>query len=195
VAKAQPYHYQFTRPEFAVEKVVIEHDEKGVGTIEFKKKDFDEAVTDPIVVSEEALARIDGALSELDFVNSTENYQYERSYEHLGTVTIRIRKNGKERAAEFNWTQNKAAKSLADEYRKLTNQYVWIFDIGVARENQPLNAPRLLDDLDSLYKRKELSDPKQMVPLLADLGDDERIPLIARNHAKRLIEQIRKQKD
>lgn len=51
-----------------------------------------------------------------------------------------------------------------------------------------------MDSLDYNINRGEISDPPQMVPLLTELGDDERIPLIARNHAAKLIKQIQKVK-
>jgi len=51
-----------------------------------------------------------------------------------------------------------------------------------------------MDIMDSYIKRNEISDAAQLVPYLKELGDDERIPLIARNHAKRLIKQIEKEK-
>jgi hypothetical protein len=40
--------------------------------------------------------------------------------------------------------------------------------------------------------RKELSDPLQLVPLLEDLANDEHIPLMARNHATRILKKIQK---
>lgn len=83
---------------------------------------------------------------------------------------------------------------MADEYRRIANQFVWVFDISVSRENQPLEAPKLLNSLDSMIKRNEISDAKQMVPFLEGLSNDERIPLIARNHAGKLIKQIEKEK-
>ncbi|HYJ92753.1 MAG TPA: hypothetical protein VEV84_15690, partial [Pyrinomonadaceae bacterium] len=61
-------------------------------------------------------------------------------------------------------------------------------------ENQPLNAPSLMDELDSYLRRNEISDPKQLLPLLKELSNDERIPLIARNHASKLAEKIDKDK-
>ena len=79
-----------------------------------------------------------------------------------------------------------------DEYRRIAQQFVWIFDINVARQNQPLNAPSLIDTLDGYLKRNEISDPPQMIPFLTELSNDERIPLIARNHAAKLIKQIEK---
>lgn len=188
------YFYEFSQPDFVVSQIIIEHDENGKGKISFMKRGFDELVTDPIQLSSAAMARIDTALATLNFLDSTEDYQYEKDYSHLGNIKIRVAKNGRERTARFNWTVNKDAKLLADEYRKIANQFIWIFDIEVARENQPLEAPRLLDSLDSMIKRKEISDSEQMVPFLEGLSNDERIPLIARNHAGKLIKQIEKEK-
>ena len=89
-------------------------------------------------------------------------------------------------------TNNPNAKLLADEYRRASNQAIFVFDISVARQNQPLDSPKILDRLESYISRNEISDPKQLIPLLRDLNTDERLPLIARNHALRLIKQIQK---
>ena len=186
------HFYEFTQPEFTISKIVIEHDDGGKGTITFTRKMFDETETDPLQISPTALARIAAAYAALNFLDSNESYQYEKDYSHLGVSTFRLKKDGKQRTATFNYTLNKYAKALADEYRKLGNQFIWVFDITVARENQPLEAPRLLDSLDSLIRRNEISDPTQMIPQLNGLADDERIPLIARNHARKLVERIGK---
>lgn len=186
------YFYDFSQPNFLVTKIHIEYDEQGKGTITFEKRDFGESVTDPIQLSAATLERLKNAYAALDFVNSTENYQFEKDYSHLGVIKIKVKKDGRERTAEFNYTTNKDAKILMDEYRKIGQQYIWIFDINVSRENQPLEAPKLLDTLDGYIKRKEISDPPQMIPFLTQLSNDERIPLIARNHATKIIKQIEK---
>ncbi len=188
------YFYEFTQPDFVISKIHIEHDENGKGKIAFLKKDFSEDFSDPFQLSEAALERVKAAWSALNFLDSTANYQYEKDYPHLGNMTFTMKKDGKMREAKFNWTDNKSAKNLADEYRKIGQQLIWIFDISVARENQPLEAPRLLDSLDSMIKRNEVSDAAQMIPILKELNDDERIPLIARNHALKLAAQIEKNK-
>ena len=188
------YFYQFTQPEFDISKIVIEHDDTGRGTITFTKKMFGDTATDPLQVSPTTLERINAAYAALNFLDSTENYQYEKDYSHLGVMTFRLKRSAKERSTTFNYTTNKDAKVLADEYRRLANQYVWIFDITVARENQPLDTPRLLDSLDSLMRRNEIADSEQMLPLLKNLSNDERLPLIARNHADRIVKQIEKGK-
>lgn len=194
LASDPTYFYEFSQPDFVINKIVIEHDDTGRGTITFTKKMFGDTVTDPLQVSPAALERINGAYTALDFIDSKESYQYEKDYSHLGVTTFRLKKGDKQRTAVFNYTVNKDAKILADEYRKLANQFIWVFDITVARENQPLETPRLLDALDGLLKRNEISDPVQMLPLLRGMKDDERVPLITRNHAGKLVEKIEKGK-
>lgn len=188
------YFYEFSQPNFVVSKINIEHDENGKGVISFVKNVSDEVITDPIQLSPAAMERINAVLTTLDFMNSTADYQFEKDYSHLGNVTIKINKEGKARETKFNWTQNQDAKALADEYRKIGNQYIWMFDVNLARTNQPLEAPKLMDLLDSYIKRNEISDAAQLIPFLKELGDDERIPLIARNHATRLVKEIEKVK-
>ena len=188
------YYYEFSQPDFVINKIIIQHDDSGAGTISFMKRGYSELVTDPIRISAAALERINDAYTVLNFLDSNDSYQYEKDYSHLGTTTYKLKRDGRERTTTFNWTVHKDAKILADEYRKIGNQFIWVFDITVSRENQPLEAPRLLDSLDSLIKRNEISDTTQMVPLLRGLADDERIPLIARNHAGKLVKDIEKVK-
>lgn len=103
-----------------------------------------------------------------------------------------MRKDGKERTAAYNWTTNADAKALMDEYRKIGNQYLWMFDITVARQNQPLETPKIMKAMDSYIRRNEISDPPQMIPFLQDLSNDERVPLITRNDAAKLVKEIEK---
>jgi hypothetical protein len=190
------YYYEFTQKDFLVRHIVIEHDENGKGKITFEKKEFEEAITDPLQLSSASMEKIKALFQTLNFVDSTESYQSaERNYAHLGTMKIRRKtEEGKERAVEFNWTENKDARALADEYRKIGQQYVWQFQIILARDNQPLEAPGLMDVLEAYLKRNEISDPPQMLPLLKELSNDERIPLMARNKAAKIIKQIEKPK-
>ena len=188
------YIYEFDQPNFVVSHVVIEHDEAGNGKISFMKRGLDEPESEPIILTKLTMDRINSALAALNFLDSTEVYQTPRDYSHMGNITLMFRKDSRERTVKYNWTDNKDAKALMDEYRKISNQYIWQFDMSISRENQPLNAPGLMDELDADLRRNEISDPSQMIPLLKELANDERIPLIARNHATRLAEKIEKAK-
>jgi hypothetical protein len=187
--------YEFSQPAFTVPHILIEHDENGKGKITFQKKDFDDEFTDPIQLSRVTLDKLNAHFDALNFLESDEDYQYEKDFSHLGNVNITLRRDGKTRTARYNWTAYEDAKAIAGEYRKLANQYIWMFDITVARANQPLETPRIIKALEGYIKRNDISDPAQMIPFLKDLSDDERVPLITRNSAAKLIKEIEKQKN
>ena len=186
------YSYEFSQPKFYVKHIVLEHDANGRGTVTFERLNEDVSVTEPLQLSSAALGRINAAWQGLQFLNSTADYQADKQFPHLGTMRIGMQRGEQKRVAEFNWTNNTDASTLASEYRKAADQAILIFDISVARQNQPLNAPKLMEAMESLLKRDALSDPQQLLPLLNDLTTDERIPLIARNHALRIIKKIKK---
>jgi hypothetical protein len=189
-ADTTSYSYEFTQPDFLVSHITIQHDAMGRGKISFQKKGVETAIEEPIELSTGALGRILGGWTDLRFLESTESYQSHLKYPHLGTMRLTMAREPLKRTAEFNWTDNKTASLLATEYRRVADQAVLIFDIALARESQPLNAPKLMDEFELLLKRNGLSDPQQMVPLLNEVSTDDHLPLIARNHALRLIKKL-----
>lgn len=190
--KPATFIYEFTQPEFYVRHIVIEHDVNGLGRINFERLNEGTAFEEPLQLSAAALARISKLWDQLGFLNSNESYQADKQFPHLGTMRLTMESEAQKRTAEFNWTHNKDAASLIDEYRRIADQAILIFDIEVARENQPLNGPKLMEQLERMLKRNGLSDPKQLVPLLKEITSDEHLPLMARNHAGRLLKQIQK---
>jgi hypothetical protein len=184
------YFYEFTQPEFTIRHISIEHDANGVGKITFERKGEETSIEEPINLSMGALGRVLGAWTELQFLESTENYQADKQFPHLGTMRLKMVRDKLNRTAEFNWTSNKNVSLLANEYRRVADQAVLIFDISVARETQPLATPKLMDEFEIQMKRNALSDPQQLLPLLTDISTDEHLPLIARNHAMRLIKKL-----
>ena len=190
--EAVKYSYEFSQPKFYIKHIVLEHDANGRGTVTFERLNEDTPVSEPIELSADALARISSAWQSLQFLESDADYQSNKQFPHLGTMKIGMQRGERKRVAEFNWTNNEDASTLVNEYRKAADQAILVFDIAVARENQPLNAPKLMETMESLLNRKALSDPRQLLKLLQDLSTDEHVPLIARNHALRLIKQIQK---
>jgi len=184
------YSYEFTQPQFIIRHIVVEHDGNGRGKITFEKLGDDSSIVEPIELSTAALARITGLWQALKFLDSETNYQTEQQFPHMGTMRLRMEQGTRKRVAEFNWTHNASAAALVNEYRRISDQAILVFDISVARENQPLNAPKLMELMESLLKRGGLSDSNQLIPLLEEITTDEHLPLIARNHAKRLLKQI-----
>ena len=186
------FSYEFTQPQFYVRHISIEHDANGHGAIKFERLRDEAVYEEPLELSPAALARIAALWEVLRFLDSEENYQSDKQFPHLGTMRLTMERDSRKRTAEFNWSNNKDAFSLANEYRRIADQAILIFDIGVARELQPLNTPKLMEEFELQLKRNGLSDPSQLIPLLKEISTDDHLPLIARNHALRLIKRIEK---
>lgn len=186
------YSYEFNQPEFFIRHIVIEHGADGRGRITFEKKNEETPVVEPIELSASSLARIAALWESLRFLESQEDYQANRQFAHLGTMRLKMEQDSRKRTAEFNWTNNKEAGALAREYRRVGDQAILVFDISIARESQPLNMPKLMEQFEGMLRRDDLSDPNQLIPLLKEISTDEHVPLIARNHALRLIKKIEK---
>jgi hypothetical protein len=191
-SKPTRFEYEFTQAQFFIRHIVIEHDQNGHGWITFERKNEEIPYKEPLELSAAASGRITSLWQALKFLDSNEDYQSPRQYPHLGTMRLKMEQDSRKRTAEFNWTSNKEASSLVSEYRRAADQAVLVFDLAIARENQPLNSPKLMDQLESMLKRNALSDAQQLVPLLKDITSDEHLPLITRNHATRLLKQIEK---
>ena len=189
------YVYTFDRPGFEYSKIRIEHDEDGRGRIWFKPDKEDESLDDPLALSPGTMTILRNAFDELRFLDSTEDYQFAgRDFSTLGNITITINRGGRTRTAKYNWTENKSAKVLMDTYRGISEEAIWKFEMTSARENQPLLTPGLVDTMDDHIKRGEIPDPQHLIPYLRDLANDERLPLIARNHLTRIADAIAKAK-
>lgn len=191
-AEAVKYTYEFSQPKFNVSHIILEHDANGRGTVTFRRLNEETPVVEPLSLSPAVLERIKHAWQSLQFLDSNTDYQASKQFPHLGTMKIGMQQGERKRVAEFNWTNNDDASTLISEYRKAADQAILIFDISIARENQPLNAPKLMEVMESYLKRDALSDPHQLLKLLQEVSTDEHVPLIARNHALRLIKKIQK---
>ncbi len=185
------YYYEFTQPSFYLRHIMLEHDATGRGQMTFERKPDTESYTEPLEIAPAALARINAAWMALRFLDSTEDYQSDRQFAHLGTMRLRMTEGERTRTAEFNWTHNAQAAALTNEYRRLADQQLFVFEITVARQYQPSDTVKLLKGLELQLNRDGISESAQLAPLLADLATDERIPLIARNQAERLAKKIK----
>ncbi|MDT7541013.1 MAG: hypothetical protein QOE33_917 [Acidobacteriota bacterium] len=188
------YFYEFTQPDFDVRHVHIEHDAAGRGTLTFERKNEEQPFTEPLEISPSAFARIVSAWEALKFLDSQESYQSDKHFANLGVIRLTMKQGTRERTAQFDWTNNDQVAALKREYQRLTDQQLFVFDMEIARQYQPSETVRILKRLEILLDRDDLSDNSRVAPLLSDLSTDERLPLIARNHATRLLKRIEKEK-
>ena len=191
---AARYVYEFKQPDFYVYFIHIEHDDTGRGLMRFERRSDTEQITEPFEFSPAALARVRAHWEALQFLEAQANYQAERSYPSMGQTRLTVRRGGQERTTEFNYSRNEDAQGLAEEYRRASEQALFVFDVGVAVESQPLETPKLLNRLESLVGRNYLSDPQQLLPLLRQLSEDERVPLVGRNQAARILKKLEEEK-
>lgn len=191
-AGAVRFVYEFRQPEFVVSHIRIEHDARGRGRISFERRGDAEPIVEPFELSTAALERIAAAWDALRFLESDASYQSVKQFPHLGTMRLGMTQGTRERTAEFNWSDDPNASALANEYRRAADQSIFVFEINLARDLQPLEAPKLLNRLESLISRDALSDPQQLIALLRSVSTDERFPLIARNQAGRILKKLEK---
>lgn len=187
------FHYLFENEKFTTPRIELLFDANGKGEFRFKKKDGDEIVN-KLQVTTMVLGQISALLAELNYLDSGENYQHKKDFSHLGTVTIDIRQNEKHRKVQFNYTDNPAMNKLANIFRNIATQETRVFEIETVRQSDPISTPAQLRFLDSELRSKNIADPERFIALLQDIKMDEGVPLIARNHAERLLKDIKKPK-
>ncbi|HYE13943.1 MAG TPA: hypothetical protein VD968_05840 [Pyrinomonadaceae bacterium] len=190
---AARFTYEFRHPDFFVYFIHVEHDDRGRGVIRFERRSDTEQITEPFELAPAALERIAAHWAALKFLDSTAEYQGERTYPSYGKSRLTMRQGGRERTAEFNYSQDENAMGLVNEYRKAADQAVLVFELKIALESQPLETPKLIDRIERLIERNALSDAAQLTPLLRELSEDERIPLVGRNQLARILKKLDKQ--
>jgi hypothetical protein len=187
------YQYTFENERFTTPFLEVQLDGKGHGRFRFRKKDAEEISTD-ISVSDSLVQQIQGLFDTLNFLDSREDYQYKKDFSHLGTVTLKLSKDGRQRSVRFNYSGNQTITQLADIFRNVATQETRVMEIEATRETDPLSMPAQLRILESELKSRQIAEPDRLKPLLEKLKSDESLPLIARNHAERLIKSIDKGK-
>jgi hypothetical protein len=187
------YHYLFENPRFTTPVQELEFDGSGQGKFRFKRKDADEVVN-KLSVSTEVLTQIQLLFDDMNFLASDEDYQHKKDFSHLGNMTISYSRGGKERTVKFNYTENQSLSRLSDIFRNIVTQETRIFELEAVIANDPISAPAQLRMLENELKSKRVADPHRFDPILKNIKLDEGVPLIARNHADRLLQMISKGK-
>jgi len=192
-AGATRFYFLFENDRFTTPLQELEFDGEGRGEFRFKRKDQDEIVN-KLVVSPAVRDQIQSLFNELNFLASNEEYQHKKDFSHLGTVTIGLARGGKERKVKFNYTTNPSMSQLRDIFQNIATQETRLFEIETVRANDPISMPAQLRLLESELHSKRIADPQRLVPILQEIKLDESVPLIARNHAERLLQTIKKGK-
>lgn len=191
---AMTFSYKFENPRFYESLVEVDVAADGTGEVRVKRGESDEIIDLKFKLLPATLARIRYLYHHTNFIDSGEEYQDKKDFSNMGWVTLWARQSARERKARFNYTTNAGIKELADIFRAVATQEMHLFDINTAERYQPLDLPRQIELLENDLRLVRVAEPEQLITTLNEIAGDDTQPLIARNHAKRIVEAIKKGK-
>jgi hypothetical protein len=186
------FSYKFENPRFDLRVIEIELNSNGVGELKFTRGTSDEILDCKIKLLPATTTRIRNLFEVSDFLASNTEYQDKRDFKHMGWVTLGAKQGARERKVRFNYTLNPHMKELEEIFRGIASQEISLFDIENAERYQPLDVPKQLEMLENDLKLARIAEPARLLTALNEIAGDDSQPLIARNHAKRIIEAIKK---
>ncbi|HWP45372.1 MAG TPA: hypothetical protein VNO14_19175 [Blastocatellia bacterium] len=191
---AASFGYKYEGPRFYISLIEIDLTADGRGELRFKRGESDEIIKLNFKLMPETIARIRQLYSETQFLESSEDYQSKKDFSHLGWKTLSARQGEQERKARFNYTHNESINEIANIFRAIATQEIHLFDLETAAQYQPLDLPSQLQSLENDLRNQNIAEPERMLGPLRDMAGNDSVPLIARNHAERIVKSIEKKK-
>ena len=186
------FSYKFDGARFPLRLIEIDLGPDGTGELRFTRGESDEVVDCKVKLLPATIARIRNLFEVSDFLASNTEYQDKRDFKHMGWITLGAKQGTRERKVRFNYTLNPHMKELEEIFRGIASQEISLFDIENAERYQPLDVPKQLELLENDLKLVRIAEPARLLTALNEIAGDDSQPLIARNHAKRIIEAIKK---
>lgn len=194
VSRDMSYSYKFENPRFDIRLIEIDLDSNGTGELRFTRGASDEVLDCKVKLLPATIARISSLFDASGFLASDTEYQDKKDFAHMGWVTLGAREGTRERKTRFNFTTNVHIKTLEEIFRAIASQEISLFDIENAERYQPLDLPKQLETLENDLRLVRIAEPERLLVALNEIVADDIQPLIARNHAKKIIEDIKKGK-
>ena len=188
------FSYKFENPRFHLRVIEIDLSASGIGELRFTRGESDEVLDCKVKLLPATIARIRSLYEVADFLASTTEYQGKNDMSHLGWITLGAKQGDRERKVRFNSTINAPIEELGKIFLGIATQEISLFDIENAERYQPLDLPKQLEVLERDLRLEWIAEPERVLMALNEIAVDDSQPLIARNHAKRIIEAIKKGK-
>ncbi len=166
----------------------------GTGELRFKRGESDEIIDLKLKLLPETMERIRALYSATGFLTSKIEYQSKKDFSNLGWITLSAREGDLKREVRLNFSDNHQIRELYDIFRAIATQQTHLFDLDIAEQYQPLDLPTQLQVLQRDLELERIAEPEQMLAALRNINSNDALPLIARNHAKRIVESIEKKK-
>jgi hypothetical protein len=193
-AGATIYSYKFENPRFHLKVIEVDLDANGAGELRFTRGESDEVLDCKVKLLPPTIARIRKLFEVSAFLDSQTDYQDKKDFAHLGWVTLGARQGARERKARFNFTTNEQINELKDIFLGIAWQEISLFDIENAERYQPLDLPKQLEILENDLGLSRIAEPARVLEVLKEIAKDDSLPLIAKNHAQRISDSIKKGK-
>ena len=191
---ASGYNYKFENPRFHIPLIEIDLAQDGTGELRFKRGESDEIIDIKLKLLPATIERIRALYDVTNFLKSNDEYQAKKDFSNLGWVTLSAREGALTRKVRLNYSENRHIKELYDIFRAIATQQMHLFDIDNAEQYQPLDLPTQLTVLERDLELERVAEPEQMLATLRSINTNDALPLIARNHAKRIADSIEKKK-
>jgi hypothetical protein len=188
------YSYRFENPRFDLRVIEIDLNSNGTGELRFTRGTSDEVLDCKVKLMPATIARISSLFEASGFLDSDTVYQDKKDFAHMGWITLGARQGTRERKTKFNFTTNIHIKTLEEIFRAIASQEISLFDIENAERYQPLDLPKQLETLENDLRLMRIAEPERLLATLNEIAGDDIQPLIARNHARKIIENIKKGK-
>jgi hypothetical protein len=193
-ADSMAFRYKFENPRFYLRVIEIDLSADGTGELRFTRGESDEVLDCKVKLLPATIARIRSLFEVSAFLDSKIEYQEKTDMSHMGWITLGARQGARERTVRFNYTVNAQMKELGEIFRGIATQEISLFDIDNAQRYQPLDLPKQLEVLENDLRLAWIAEPERVLTVLNDIAGDDTQPLIARNHARRISEAIKKGK-
>ena len=188
------YRYKFECERFVISIIEIELAPDGKGRLKFKRGESEDPIEEDLKVLPATVERLTVLTDRLSFLTSEEDYQSKKDFSHLGWITVTARRADRERTVKFNYSTNSSITEMADIFRGIATQEIDLFDLDLALRHQPLETPRILESIESDLRLTRIAEPERILTALREIAGDDTLPLIARNHATRIVAAIQKGK-
>lgn len=191
---APNFSYKFENTRFYIPLIEIDLAQDGSGELRFKRGESEEIIDLKLKLLPATMERIRQLYSETGFLTSKDEYQSKKDFSNLGWITLSAREGELKREVRLNYTDNRLIKELYDIFRAIATQQMHLFDLDIAEQYQPLDLPSQLTILERDLELERVAEPEQILVALRNMNSNDSLPLIARNHAKRIAENIEKKK-
>jgi len=188
------FGYRFENTRFHIPLIEIDLASDGTGELRFKRGESDEIIDLKLRLLPATMERIRTLYSATGFLTSKDEYQSKKDFSNLGWITLSAREGGLTREARLNYSENHQIRELYEIFRAIATQQMHLFDLDIAEQYQPLDLPTQLRVLERDLELERIAEPEQMLAALRNINSNDSLPLIARNHAKRIADSIEKKK-